>query len=284
MRSALRNAILLLICVGAHQPVKAQTPDVAQLLGDVQARYASLQSYSATGEVLSRIISDGTATLPAGQLPETRGTFTIKLARPQMYKIVWETKTGQKDMSFSSKGAVWSDGESRFVTVGGRTTQPSDTETAIAMATGVSGGAAHTIPSIFFDLSANGIAAASKSAVLAGGEFVEGDDCYVVKAHDGNIDRTFWISKASKLIRQEMTTTSGSSGPTELTDSDARQVLESIGQTATDEAIRALRAQMASAQELMKSVRSSSRIEIHREIKINEPMLPSDFREKPSEE
>jgi hypothetical protein len=41
------------------------------------------------------------------------------------------------------------------VTVG-QTMKPADTETAIAMATGISGGAAHTIPSIFFNLSANG--------------------------------------------------------------------------------------------------------------------------------
>ena len=94
------------------------------------------------------------------------------------------------------------------------------------------------------------------------------------------MDRTFWISKASKLIRQELTASSGSTDTPELTDSDARKVLESMGQKATDEAIRTLRDQIASTQQIMKSVKSSYRIEIHREIKTNDLMSPSDFREK----
>lgn len=261
MKSALRIAILLLIVVGAYQPAKAQTPEVAQLLRDVLATYASLQSYSATGEVVSGVTTDGSsAILPAGQSQEIHSTFTIKVARPQMYKIVWEQKTGQKDFSFSSKGAVWSDGESRFVSIAGQTMQPSDTETAIAMATGVSGGAANTIPSIFFSLSSNGITAVSNVAVLAGGELVDGEDCYVVKAHAGTMDRTFWISKASKLILQEMTVSSGSTGAPELTESDLRKVLESMGQKATDEAVRTLRDQLANTEQIMKSVKSSSEL------------------------
>jgi hypothetical protein len=86
--------------------------------------------------------------------------------------------------------AVWSDGES-YVTIGGQIRQPTDTETAIAMATGVSRGAAHTIPSIFFDLAGNGISPGSNPVTLAGGELVEGEDCYVVKVHSEHLDRTF---------------------------------------------------------------------------------------------
>jgi hypothetical protein len=150
MKSALRHAILLLIVVAAYQPAKAQTPEVAQLLHDVQARYASLQS----------------------------------------------------------------------------------------------------------------------------------EDCYVVKAHADHIDRTFWISKASKLIRQERTDSSGSSGTPELTDADARKVLESMGQKATDERIVTLRNELAHATQAMKSIRSGYSIERHREIKTNDPMSPADFLEK----
>ena len=117
MKSALRIAILLLIVVGAYQPAKAQTPEVAQLLRDVLATYASLQSYSATGEVLSGVTRDRSASIfPSNQSQEMRSTFTIKLARPQMYKIIWE----QGNSFFWSKGAVWSDAESRYVTMGGQ--------------------------------------------------------------------------------------------------------------------------------------------------------------------
>jgi hypothetical protein len=277
MKSPLRNAILIpmVLLVGFNQPAKAQTPDAAELLRDVQARYASLETYSATGEVLSGVTPDSSASIfPAGQSQDMRSTFTIKLARPQMYKIVWE----QGNNFFSSKGAVWSDGESRYVTMGGQITQPADTETAIAMATGVSAGAAHTIPSIFFDLAGNGITSGSNTATLAGGDLIEGEDCYVVKVHTEHVDRTFWISKTSALIRREMAVTSGQFDMPELTDDDARKVLESMGQKATDEAIRNLRNMMASTNEFSKSIKSSYMIETHREIKTNDIMSPNDFR------
>jgi hypothetical protein len=274
-------AILLLVITVVAQPGLTQTPDVQQLLRDVQARYASLQSYSATGEVRGGITSDGSsATLPANQSFETRSTFTMKLARPQMFKIAWEQRSGETNgFSFSSKGAAWSDGESRNVTVAGQTMQPADTETAIAMATGISGGAAHTIPSIFFDLTANSMTSISKDAVMAGGELIDGEDCYVVKAHSGTSDYTYWISKNSKLIVQAMRVSSGMSAPhDEMTDSDARKVLESMGQKVTDEAIRNLRAEIAGAEQSLKSITSSYSIERHRDIKTNDVVLPGDFR------
>ena len=277
MKSPLRNVILPLVVllVGFNQPGKAQTPDAAELLRDVQARYGSLQSYSATGEVVSGVTRDSSASiLPFVQSQEVRSAFAIKLARPQMYKIVWE----QENSFFSTKGAVWSDGESRYVTMGGQITQPADTETAIAMATGVSGGAAHTIPSIFFDLAGNGITSGSNTATLADGEFVEGEDCYVVTVHSEQIDRTFWISKTSTLIRREMTVNYAHFAVPELTDTDATQALVSMGQRATAEAIRNLRKMIANTNELSKSIKSSYMIETHREIKTNDPMSPSDFR------
>jgi len=75
-----------------------------------------------------------------------------------------------------------------------------------------------------------------------------------------------------------MAVTSGHFDMPELTDDDASKVLESMGQTASDEVIRNLRNMMASANELSKSIKSSYMIETHREIKTNDLMSPSDFR------
>jgi hypothetical protein len=80
MKSTLRNAIpvLVLVLAGAYQPVRAQMPEVGQLLRDVQARYASLQSYSATGEVRGGVMMDDpSGAFPAGQQTQTLNTFTI---------------------------------------------------------------------------------------------------------------------------------------------------------------------------------------------------------------
>jgi hypothetical protein len=78
-----------------------------------------------------------------------------------------------------------------------------------------------------------------------------------------------------------MTVSSGSNAPSsdEITDSDARRVLEVMCQKVTDEAIRTLRDQLANVQQSMKSVKSSYFIEIQRDIKTNDLMLPADFRQ-----
>jgi hypothetical protein len=150
------------------------------------------------------------------------------------------------------------------------------------MATGVSGGAAFMIPSLFFNLESNLITAA-ENPVFSGEEAIEDDDCYVIKVHRDRFDQTYWISKASKLIRQERMDSSGSFTPPELTNDDARKALEAMGKPVTDEAIKALLDQMAEMGKRMKTlgVQSHSSIETHREIKTNDPMSPSDFRDKP---
>jgi outer membrane lipoprotein-sorting protein len=277
MKSTPRTSILILLLASASPMATAQAPDPTQLLREVQAKYLSLQSYSDVGEVRSTTTMSSSPG-EAAKKHEMRSTFTIKLNRPQMYRIEWDDNSG------FSKGSLLSDGESRSINIGDEPTHPQDTETAMAMATGVSGGAANTIPSVFFDLEANGIKAA-ENPVLSGEEAIEGDDCYVVKMHREHLDQTFWISKASKLIRQERMDMSGNFGPTEeLTDADAKKVLESMGRKATDEAIQQLRKQMAQMQEMMKTAgpQSHSSIETHREIKTNDPMSAVDFREKPA--
>jgi hypothetical protein len=245
LKSRLHYAILILIVVGAHQPAKAQTPNGAQLLREVQAKYASLQSYSAIGEVLSGLNVDGSSAVPPASKATIRIAFTIKLARPQMYRITWnwEQKTERQALSSTSKGAVWSDGQSRFMTSDGKVTQPADTLMATSGASGASGGASNTIPSIFFDLGTNGIKAPLREAVLAGEESIDGEPCYVLKTSNGHFDHTLWISKASQLIRQQMTVSSRSA-----------------------------------VTPLAKAAKSSYSVEIHRNIKTNEVMLPDDFR------
>jgi len=268
MRTTLLLSVLL---ISTCQPAEAQAPDAAQIFRDVQSKYASLQSYSAVGEVVSVVTTETT-----GPSQQIRHTFTIKLARPQMYRIDWE----QNNQFFSNKGSVWSDGESRYVTLAGQTSQPANTQTALAMATGVSGGAANTIPAIFLDLPSSGLSRNANGVVLKGEERIDGDDCYVIKSTAGNTDSTYWISKDTKLIRQVRRDSSGNFNPPEMTDDLARQTLRSMGRPVTDEAVRELQAQMASMQKSIQGLKSSYSIETQHQIKINQPMTPADFRDQ----
>jgi hypothetical protein len=254
----------------------AQTPDANQILRDVQARYASMQTYSSIGEVRDVITMDAPKGGAAPQ-PELLTTFTIKLARSQMYRITWLQKSG----FFDNDGALWSDGGQRFFRMLGHTEQPADTEEGFAGATGVSGGAAATIPSVFFDFSVNLIKALN-NPVRVGEESIDGDACYVIKSHDERFDRTFWISKETKLIRQERTDTLNMADfqMPEMTDEIIKKALQMTGKEATPEAIQAMRDMMAAAQKMQKTMpkpQSNSSIETHHQIKIDEPMTAGDF-------
>jgi hypothetical protein len=270
----MKSAVALLVLSAA---AAAQTPDANQILRDVQEKYASLQTYSSIGEVRGVITMSAWKGGAAPKPEELLSKFTIKLARPQMYQITWRQESG----FFNNDGALWSDGGQRFLRMLAHTEQPADTEEAFAGATGISGGAANTIPSIFFDFSTNQIKAL-KNPVRAGEESIEGDACYVIKSHDERFDRTFWISKETKLIRQERTDTLSMPDfePPEMTDEILKKALEMGGKEATPEAIQAMRDMMAAAQKMQKTMpkpQSSSSIETHHQIKVDEPMTAGDF-------
>ena len=270
-----RKAILISCFVSLSQFAAAQEPDVIQLLKDVGARYAFLRNYSDVGDVLVSSSASGSSGSSAAGSFQTRTSFAIRLARPHMYKIAWEQKAG----FFDASGVVRSDGDSTFLTMQGRTTTPENTELALAGATGVSSGAAGTVPHIFFDLPGNSITA-MENAALIGQESIEGDDCYVVKSHSDKLDRTIWISRTSKLIRQVRTDSSGNFELPEINFADMTRALEATGQKATDEAVQAMIDMMASQAKLQKTMGapSISMIETHLQIQTEMPMSPVDFR------
>lgn len=289
MNSA-RSMTVAFLLLGACRLASAQPPDANELLREVQAKYTSLQSYSDVGEVRATLttstVGDGARAIddPTPEIPTT--LFRMKLARFQMFSIAWK-RTG----SLSRNGALWSDGGYRFFNMMGLKYEPKSTEEGFGAAAGVSGGVTSTIPRIFFNLPSNAISA-MQGAVLSGEESIDGDDCYVVKSHsemktsrlgvsETMIDRTLWISKTSKLIRQERADISADLTQMNISDFDLKNELEKMGQKATDETVQEFQAMSADALKTMGKGSSTSRIETHREIKIDEPMSPSDFREEP---
>jgi len=110
----------------------------AEIAQKAQAKYASLSSYSDEGTDVSTV---------GGQ--NVTHTFTIKLARPDLFRIDWAQSSG----FYVSTGAVWSVGNGNFLQMQSQPLQTfSDMQMAIGGATGVSGGAAATVPGSFFKL------------------------------------------------------------------------------------------------------------------------------------
>jgi outer membrane lipoprotein-sorting protein len=191
----------LVLWVGVAILLAGCSKTVVQPPGEVfkkaQDAYASLNSYTDEGKTVA-VVNGMTLTT----------TFTIKLARPNLYRIEWAQVMNS---FYTNRGVVWSAGDGDFMMLGnGATQKESNQQTALASATGVSGGAAATIPESFFKTNwGNPLGGAASGAKQQSDEKVGDVDCYVFANElKKGMTRTLWIGKQDLLIRQARTVTS----------------------------------------------------------------------------
>lgn len=166
-------------------------PTPREIIKQSQDAYAALTSYRDEGESVATV---GTAKVA----PQT---YSIKLARPNLYQIKWVQDSG----FFSQTGIVWSAGSGNFLKIrpGNQPVKYSNQEGALAAATGISGDASGSIPGTFFNLNwGNQLGAKMKSAERKPDEKIGGVDCYVLAQSNAGRTRTLWIGKQDFLIRQ----------------------------------------------------------------------------------
>jgi RNA polymerase sigma factor (sigma-70 family) len=169
----------------------------SEIFKRAQEKYASLTNYSDEGKTV--------ATLNGMTLTTT---FTIRLARPNFYRIDWEQPVHS---SYTNKGVVWSAGEGDFMVMGDRDAQKQTSrESALGGATGISGGAAATIPGTFFKMNwGNQLGGPVANEKRQADEKVGGVDCYVFTSElKKGVTRTLWIGKQDFLIHQVRNVTS----------------------------------------------------------------------------
>jgi outer membrane lipoprotein-sorting protein len=248
-------------------------PPASDFLSQVQSTYDKMRSYSAAGDITSNFSTPGSGS------EELHYIFSIKLARPRLYRIEWEERAPNVTM----KGAAWSAGDGNFITEPGRASpvQAKDISTALAMATGISGGAAAIIPAIFFGLSTN-VLKGLENVTLRQDAGIEGDPCYVVSGKTGTIGVTMWISRKSKLLRQIRDDFNGPMTIPEMTDEQARSILQSMRHVPTAAAIKAMKAQMASARAMLSSGMTGFAIQVHRQIVVDATLSKANFAPQPA--
>ncbi len=278
------------VTVAVSQISGGNSLTVPEIAKQTQDAYAALTSYSdtATGT------SEG-----GGQTSET--TCTIRLQRPKQYRVEWASNGGL----YQSKGLVWSDGGANYEVMdaadkfsAAQPTTAHDMQMAFAFATGVSGGAASTVPGAFFKLNFG-----DKLGIFATGrtetkrqtdEKVGGVDCYVVVSvldatklkvpksaavdvkNLGTSTTTLWIGKNDHLIRKARTTTAGMSAAIKFTDESLKVQLERQKKPVTPENLAALRAEMENSMAQMKNS-SFAFTETHENIVVNQKFSPADF-------
>jgi hypothetical protein len=160
-----------------------------EIITKTQDAYAALTSYSDEGKEFGSV---GTAEVAPH-------TFSIKLARLNLYQIKWTQDLG----FYSQTGVVWSAGSGDFLKML-QVSKPAkypNAEGALSAAMGISGGASGIVPKSFFNLK-SGIVAAMQSAIKKPDEKIGGTDCYVLTQSKGGRTETLWIGKQDFLIRQ----------------------------------------------------------------------------------
>ena len=129
---------------------------------------------------------------------------------------------------------------------------------------------------IFFDLSYNSLK--GLDAAFGQDEDIEGDPCYVITGKTKATGVTMWISRKSKLIRQiRNDLITGQMKIPDLTDEQAKSVIESMGQTPTAEAIKRMKEQMNGMRAMMSPGTTWSSIQVQRKIVVNGALSKADF-------
>jgi len=162
--------LLATLCVSPAL-CRAQETRPSDVFDQVRTQYQSMKTYSAEGTIVSDVTTRAITT-------NIRTTFSLKLKKPNLYIITWnQTTTG---MPFSSGGTVWNDGSGPclYMSVMKTYARIQGDQMALSAATGISSGAASTIPFLFFAWN-NGSEPFSflEDPQIEGSEPIDGDDC-----------------------------------------------------------------------------------------------------------
>ncbi len=257
-----------------------------------QDAYAALSSYSDSGKISAEV---GNQTIPT--------TFSIRLQRPNLYRIEWTQTTA----FFTNGGTVWSAGNGDFLAqnYGQYNAKPAkyqDMQSALAAATGISGSASSTIPGTFFKQNWGNMLKLnpSKSTLQKlKDETVDDVDCFVLSTtidaanlpkagklpnnagKMGKTTTTLWIGKQDHLIHQVQTIVEGMSITLPLlSDSQIKAMVERQNKPATPEAIAAMRTLLETANKQAQTMVASGKIvstQTHENIVVNQKFSPADF-------
>jgi hypothetical protein len=270
----------------------SQGPTVTEIMQKVAEQYESLTSLSASGTAVSVMDMSKVApkNLPGmNQMPggaknskamqqalskpiRTESTLSVKLGRPNLYRVEWDSTVGPATM----KGAAWCAGEGDYLSIDKMKYSRMDSrELALPSATGVSGGAAGTLPSVFFSGKSGLLSLVQKPSRVAD-DTVEGEDCYVVKGDAMGMGVILWITKTNYLVKQKQLVLGGKTKMPDMSDGQMEEGLKKMGNLSP-----AQKAQAKAAMKNMKPMLAQTKgtmTETYRNLEINQPVKTEDFK------
>ena len=255
----------ILMTLSAHGCREDITP--SEVFEKVKTAYKSMDTYKSQGTITSNIDT-------GGMKMNTETSFSIILKKPNLYLISWT----QKNMAMPGmpqSGAVWSDGAQPYLYMGGMNaySKMGSDELALGSATGISGGAAYTIPSLFLSVFKGQPDPFSriKDPQIEKTEKVGKEDCYVISGSSSiSKKETFWVSKTSYMIKKygrSLEPPEGGVAMPEMTDERLEEAIKGMGQEVTEESKQKMRAMMKGSKDVLKTAHmKGSSTELHAEI------------------
>ncbi|MBI3880405.1 MAG: serine/threonine protein kinase [Verrucomicrobia bacterium] len=252
------------------KPASAAT----ELLRKVDEKYGALSTFSAAGKNISQV------TLASGGTPTTLAhTFSLNLARPEFYRVEW---TNVIMPGVTMTGAAWSAGDGHKVLMNGKVSTFLNREMSLATATGLSGGATHTVPSLFFKDEESSLLKSLTNATLLADESVGADLCHVITGDGPAGKYTLWITKKDLFLKQSRTAHAANSGlgtasaTDQVSPETMRKLMKTLGQDSSPEGVSKMTKQMADMKQKAGAVQVTI-TETFEHIAANELMIKEDF-------
>jgi hypothetical protein len=268
-----------LILAGCHSGSASAEPSVRTLIDKTIARYAKMKTYVDHGTV---VIDMETAHGPVHQKTD----FSLKLKMRDQYLIAWSTQGAPP--APSQIGALWNEGTQPYLYLGatdGYAKVDSD-ELAISLAVGASGGAAMTVPALFFPQASKLVSLARlKKPVIEKIEAIAGDPCYVVTGTGRSSSKQrFWISKAHGWLVQYQRALDPPPEGLEmppLSDAQLEQSLRDMGREPTPANMKRLRDAWQRSQDTLQNMKITG-VSTETHLDISSPdLLDRDFHFAP---
>lgn len=195
------------------------------------ASYIAMETYRAEGTIIGTFYLNG-------QKMETETLFLVLLKKPNLYLISWTQKYMPMPAVVHS-GAVWSDGTQSYLYLGNMNAYFSmaNDELALASATGISGGAAYTIPFLFLPIfDTENLFSRIECSVLEGIEYVGKEKCFVISGQSAMAkSETFWIEKDNFLLKKYQRLIDFPGEMPELTVEELEKAIKNMGLEPSEE-------------------------------------------------
>ncbi len=258
--------LIAIICILISGVSWSDVVDPNLILKKTVQNYHSMASYKAEGE---SIVSIDRQT----KRGDLKTSFTILLSKPNLYKISWS----QNRKFWEQESAVWNAGDKPYLYMGmlKSYSEINTDQSALATATGISGGAAYTIPWLFFSMPSHIENLTNLEFIKY--ETVNNENCYLIKG-ESHISREvmLWISTKRNVFVKIKKSLKGTEQIPEAMDNDIKEALESMGRETSKENIENMKYMMNLVYKLAKDIKGYT-VEFHKDIVIGQEYDKQDF-------